>query len=147
MVDLDIIVLVQHTLQIDTLARIRVLAELLTVEPHLLKIGAAHVGVIRKTVERNEVFFRLLVTVLIGLIRRRDNRLLMLRALEILGHLDSNDVGQSIMPDNRTDHAAHLRGRAKHHRVCACRIEFEVGTQQSVFTFVPFRCQCLPGLI
>lgn len=85
MVDLDIITVVQHTLQIDALARIRVLAELFTVEPHLLKIGAAHVGVIRKTVKRNEVFFRLLVTVLIGLIRRRDNRLLMLRALALLG--------------------------------------------------------------
>ena len=127
-VNLDIITVVQHTLKIDALARIRVLAELLTVEPHLLEIGAAHVGVIRKTVERNEVFFHLLVTVLIGLIRCRDNRLLMLRALEILGHLDSNDVGHSIMPDNRIDHAAHLRGRAKHHRVRACRIEFEVGT-------------------
>lgn len=56
-VDLDIITIVQHTLQIDALARIRILAELLTVEPHLFEIDAAHVGIIRKTVERNEVLF------------------------------------------------------------------------------------------
>lgn len=39
-VDLDIITIVQHTLQIDALARIRILAELLTVEPHLFEIDA-----------------------------------------------------------------------------------------------------------
>lgn len=48
--------------------------------------------------------------------------------LEILGYLDSNDVWQPIMPDNRIDHAAYLCGRTKYHRVRACRIEFEVGT-------------------